>query len=95
MKFYESWCFVKNGIYEGYSGAKYHYLNNEIHREDGPAVEFTDGTKHWYFNGKLHNIHGPAIINADGSEAWSLNDELINCSSQKEFERLMRLKAFW
>jgi len=26
-------------------------INNQTHREDGPAVEFSDGTKRWYLNG--------------------------------------------
>ena len=27
------------------NGPKYWYLNGELHREDGPAVECSDGTK--------------------------------------------------
>jgi hypothetical protein len=33
-------------------GTKMWYLNGELHREDGPAVEYPDGTKRWYLNGK-------------------------------------------
>ena len=33
-------------------GAKQWYLNGKLHREDGPAIEYTNGTKHWYLNGK-------------------------------------------
>ena len=29
------------------------YLNGELHRVDGPAVENADGTKFWFLNGKL------------------------------------------
>jgi len=28
------------------------YLNGKHHREDGPAVEYSDGTKEWYLYGK-------------------------------------------
>ena len=28
-------------------------LNGEHHREDGPAVEYTNGDKYWFINGKL------------------------------------------
>ena len=28
------------------------YLNGNLHREDGPAVEYTNGSKEWYLNGK-------------------------------------------
>ena len=32
-------------------GTKGWYLNDELHREDGPAIECADGTKFWYLNG--------------------------------------------
>ena len=32
-------------------GHYYWYLNGKLHREDGPAVEFSDGIKLWYLNG--------------------------------------------
>jgi len=34
------------------NGDKEWYLDDKLHREDGPAVECTDGTKAWYLNGK-------------------------------------------
>ena len=37
-----------------------------LHREDGPAIEYANGNKHWYLNGKLHREDGPAIENANG-----------------------------
>ena len=40
------------------------------HREDGPAVEYTDGDKHWYINGKRHREDGPAIEFIDGAKFW-------------------------
>ena len=30
----------------------FHYVHDELHREDGPAVEWNDGTNWWYLNGK-------------------------------------------
>jgi len=41
-----------------------------IHREDGPAVEWTDGTKEWYRNGKRHREDGPALIFINGRKEW-------------------------
>ena len=32
------------------NGNKYWYLNDKLHREDGPAVERTNGSKEWYLN---------------------------------------------
>ena len=34
------------------TGNKYWYIDNNLHREDGPAVELGDGTKYWFLNGK-------------------------------------------
>jgi hypothetical protein len=33
------------------SGSKYWYLNNRLHRDDGPAVECSDGYNEWWLNG--------------------------------------------
>ena len=51
------------------------YYNNagELHRDEGPAVEWDDGTKLWYQNGQLHRIDGPAIDYASGPKAWYIN----------------------
>ena len=56
-------------------GAKHYYLNTHLHREDGPAVEFTNGSKHWYKNGVRHREDGPAIEWSDGNKRWFLNDK--------------------
>ena len=32
-------------------GTKLWYLNDELHREAGPAVEWANGFKFWYLNG--------------------------------------------
>jgi hypothetical protein len=42
----------------------------ELHREDGPAIEYVDGSKEWWVNGKLHREDGPAIEYVDGSKEW-------------------------
>ena len=42
-------------------GNKYYYKNDELHREDGPAIECTGGHKSWYIEGKLHREDGPAV----------------------------------
>lgn len=28
-----------------------YYLNGELHREDGPAIEYPNGVRSWYLNG--------------------------------------------
>ena len=54
-------------------GSKYWYLNGKLHREDGPAVEYSDRDKEWYLNGKRHREDGPAIEYSDGDKSWYLN----------------------
>jgi hypothetical protein len=42
----------------------------QLHRLDGPAVEYADGDKAWYVNDKLHRLEGPAVECADGYKSW-------------------------
>jgi len=59
-------------------GTKRWYLNNKLHRIDGPAVEYANGDKFWYLNGKLHRTDGPAVKCITGYEAWYLNGKMVN-----------------
>jgi hypothetical protein len=76
-------------------GTKVWYQNNNIHRIDGPAIEYSDGTKCWYQNGLQHRIDGPACEWINGKKSWYYEGKYINCTSQEEFERLIKLKLFW
>jgi len=76
-------------------GTKYWYLNGQSHREDGPAVEYIGGDKEWYLHGKLHREDGPAQDWSNGEKYWWYYGKWINCSSQDEFNRLIKLKALW
>ena len=57
-------------------GSKRWYFNGELHREDGPAIEWADGSKHWFLNGKRHREGGPAVEDSDGTKHWFLNGKL-------------------
>ena len=57
------------------NGTKYWYLNGELHREDGPAIEWPNQSKAWYLNGKLHREAGPAVEISNGTKYWYLNDK--------------------
>lgn len=59
------------------SGTITWWLNDKLHREDGPAIEYIDGSKGWYKNGLCHREDGPAIEYADGSRTWFVNNTLI------------------
>ena len=47
----------------------------QLHREDGPAIEYINGDKYWYLNGKGHRIDGPAVEYANGSREWYINGQ--------------------
>ena len=66
------------------TGTKYWYLDDKLHREDGPAIEYTSGTKMWYLNDKRHRTDGPAVECANGSKYWYLNDKHLTESQWRE-----------
>ena len=57
-------------------GTKRWYLNDKLHRTDGPAAEWANGGKGWYLNDELHRADGPATEYADGSKEWWVNGKL-------------------
>jgi hypothetical protein len=69
-------------------------LNGVLHREDGPAAIYVNGDETWYLNGKWHREDGPAF-DWIGAKSWCYHGKYIPCKTQQEFERLLRLKAFW
>ena len=66
------------------NGDKFWFLNGELHREDGPAIEYVSGDKFWYLNDKRHREDGPACEYASGKKYWHFNG--INIS-EAEFLR--------
>lgn len=74
----------------------WYYVNNILHKEDGPAIEnIYDGIKEWWFNGQRHRLDGPAYETIYEYKTWYYHGKLIKCSSQQEFEKLIKLQAFW
>lgn len=59
---------VVNGGHKEWRNSK-----GELHREDGPAIEYFDGAKEWYRNGELHREDGPAAEYPDGERLWFRN----------------------
>ena len=67
---------MKNGLHIDENGDKHWYLDDKLHREDGPAQEWFNGNKCWYINDKLHREDGPAVELANGNYRWFLNGKL-------------------
>lgn len=68
------------------SGNKFYYKDQNFHRINGPAIEFSvdghilvDGTSFygareiWCQNGKIHRINDPAVIFINGARWWYQN----------------------
>jgi hypothetical protein len=63
----------RNGLIIDKKGNKTWYLNNKIHRLNGPAVERANGDREWYRMGRLHRVDDPAIERANGDREWYVN----------------------
>ena len=59
------------------NGTKFWYLNDNLHREDGPAIEYANGSNFWFLDGKRHREDGPAIELASGRKEWWLNGKEV------------------
>ena len=67
----------KNGLHIDTDGTKEWYLNDKLHRSDGPAVVYADGIKEWRVDGKRHRTDGPAVEYADGSKEWWVDGKCL------------------
>jgi hypothetical protein len=50
---------------------------------------------HYYHNGRLSRVKGPAVQYNGGSKEWYYQGKKIDCNSQEEFDKLIKLKTFW
>jgi hypothetical protein len=66
--------------------------NGNLHREDGPAIEYSNGDKSWYINGLRHREDGPAIEYSDGDKDWFINDTYYTEKGYKIEIRSRKLK---
>jgi hypothetical protein len=56
-------------------GTKTWRLHGQLHREDGPAIEYVNGSKYWYLYGRCHRENGPAVEYAS-NKYWYQHDKL-------------------
>jgi len=62
---------------EDSDGTRKWYMDGNLHREDGPAIETLNGARLWFLNGKLHRKDGPAIEYWNGIKHWYLNGKQV------------------
>jgi len=58
------------------NGTKEWSIGGRLHREDGPAIEYSNGAKAWYLHEECHREDGPAVEYASGDKEWFLNGKL-------------------
>ena len=59
-------------------GNRFYYNSaGQLHRESGPAIEYTRGTTVWYQNGACHRTDGPAIEWSNGVRFWYINGKRL------------------
>jgi hypothetical protein len=68
---------MKNGPHVDEDDTIRWYLNDKLHREDGPAVEHADGTKFWYRYNKLYREDGPTEEWSSGTVDWRFNGRYL------------------
>ena len=63
---------------------RYYNTVGQLHRTDGPAIEYARGTKVWYQNGQCHRIDGPAVEGSGGTKRWYSYGKILTEAEFKE-----------
>lgn len=53
------------------------------------------GYKAYYKKNKVHRLGGPAVEWENGNVEWYFEGSYVDCDSQEDFERLIKLRALW
>lgn len=80
----------------------YYNEKNELHREDGPAIEKTDGTKEWWVDGRNLTEEAFKLWRNNLPQKWVWADGLVEYKfqgqkvSQKEYDEAVHalMKGF-
>jgi hypothetical protein len=56
-------------------GDNVYFLNDKLHRTNGPAIEYVSGSKCWYLNGFEHNDKGPSGVYDTHLKLWHINNK--------------------
>ena len=65
----------------------------QLHRLDGPAIEYAHGSEVWYKNGKKHRINGPADI-SNSAKGWYFEGKLHRLDGPA-VENINEWKEWW
>ena len=60
------------------------YKDGKLHREDGPAIEWSFGTKEWWVAGNRHRLDGPAVEAEKVGYMWFKGLDVLKMDSELE-----------
>lgn len=67
---------------DGEGNEEWRNKEGQLHREDGPAMVWSDGTHKWYYEGEFHREDGPAIEwggeRSDREDAWYIHGKALD-----------------
>jgi len=78
-------------------GHKLYYKDADctiLHREEGPAIEFTQGHKSWYQNNLRHREDGPAIMSQLNGNKWFLNGKEVTKEEHAQLTQAINKEIF-
>lgn len=93
----EPWALHPEGGYDSFTeapGVVKYTRKGELHREDGPAVNYLDGTGMWFVGGQKHRVGAPAVITSEGHQEWWMDGTLHN-SEGPAVTSNTTLKEWW
>jgi hypothetical protein len=59
---------MRSGLHTSSEGTKYWFLNDKLHRTDGPAIEYATGDKLWYLNDQYYSFNDWLEANTEMSD---------------------------
>lgn len=89
---------LKNGWITTLGHSQQHYVDNQLHNDNGPAEIWFSGTQFWFKHGRCHREDGPAIEYYNGKKSWWHEGKQLGTSwegyTQEKFEAWKRFPAF-
>lgn len=83
-----------NGRFEFPDHSVRYFKDGQLHRDDGPALEYANGDKAWYRDGQLHRDDGPAVELPNGDREW-YRDNQLHRDDGPAIERIDGYKAWF
>ena len=69
---------------DAFGTREFYNSDGQLHRTNGPAIEYANGTKYWYQNGVCHRTDGPAVEWDSGGKSWFIDGKLLSEAEFKE-----------